>query len=145
MKSLFINSTSQQRQKTCPPSYVSLDNDNEHLIHILRLERDRLIQRLQYESAIFLSDKIIAINGMNINDGFILVHCIYLSKQYQRAAHLIQHNNLHEMDVKCCCLLVKCLVNNHHSLLLLYNFLTFFFDHHHLFTFLIIIDENQKL
>ncbi|OTF78181.1 cell division cycle protein 16-like protein [Euroglyphus maynei] len=113
MKSLStINSNhhqqQQQRQKTCPNN--AMDDDNEHLIRLLRLERDRLIQRLQYESAIFVSDKIIAINGMNINDGFILIHCIYLSKQYQRAAHLLQHNHLHEMDVQCCCLLVKCLM-----------------------------------
>lgn len=112
MKSLSINSNQQQqRPKTCSNNVDGNHNNKEQLIRIIRLERDKLIQRLQYESAIFLSDKIIAINGMNINDGFIMIHCIYLSKQYQRAAHLLQQNRLHEMDVKCCCLLVKCLVN----------------------------------
>lgn len=88
------------------------NNDNlQKIIDIFKNERNKLIQRFQYESAIYLSDKIIAINGINKDDALILTLCFFLSKQYHRAIHFIQHNRLHEIDVQFSCILVKCLVN----------------------------------
>lgn len=90
----------------------NVDCNLQNIIDIFKIERNKLIQRFQYESAIYLSDKIIAINGMNKDDALILTLCFFLSKQYHRAIHFIQHNHLHEIDVQFSCILVKCLVNN---------------------------------
>lgn len=88
-----------------------LSNDaHSPLIDHLRSLRDQSIERFQFRSAIFFSDKILALTGMNAKDGLPLAYSIYLLRQYQRAAHLILANNLHMYDIKCRCLLVKCLV-----------------------------------
>ncbi|UXI18409.1 transcription factor CBF/NF-Y/archaeal histone -2 [Sarcoptes scabiei] len=90
-----------------------LSNDaHSPLIDHLRSLRDQSIERFQFRSAIFFSDKILALTGMNAKDGLPLAYSIYLLRQYQRAAHLILANNLHMFDIKCRCLLVKCLIKN---------------------------------
>ncbi|KAJ8962121.1 hypothetical protein NQ318_018078 [Aromia moschata] len=46
-----------------------------------------------YGSALFWADKVVALTG-NPRDVYWLAQCMYLSKQYHRAAHLLRSRNL---------------------------------------------------
>ena len=82
----------------------------DQLIDILRTERNKLINRQQFQSAIFLSDKILSLNNSTEVDVFILAKCLFRLKEYQRAVYLIKRRCLQEFDIACCCLVVKCYV-----------------------------------
>lgn len=89
----------------------------DQLIDILRTERNKLINRQQFQSAIFLSDKILSLNNSTEVDVFILAKCLFRLKEYQRAVYLIKRRCLQEFDIACCCLVVKCYVCFFHSVL----------------------------
>src|SRR5699024_9611222 len=80
-----------------------------NLIEHLRQIRDGLIFRQHFQSAVFLSDKILALNPAT-EDIFVLAKCLYRLKEYQRAAYIITCRNLHRADISCCFLVIKCFV-----------------------------------
>ncbi|CAH1176896.1 unnamed protein product [Phaedon cochleariae] len=61
-----------------------------------------------YNSALFWADKVVAVTG-NPRDVYWLAQCMYLLKQYHRAAHLLRSNNLEKADLLCTYLTARCL------------------------------------
>lgn len=82
-----------------------------NLIDYLRKVRDGLIYRQHFQSAVFLSDKILALKPSSAEDIFILGKCLFRLKEYQRAAYIITCRNLHQTDISCCLLVIKCYVS----------------------------------
>ncbi|CAH0552716.1 unnamed protein product [Brassicogethes aeneus] len=62
-----------------------------------------------YKSALFWADKVVALTG-NPRDVYWLAQCMYLLKQYHRAAHLLRSKNLEKSYVLCNYLTVRCLL-----------------------------------
>ncbi|GJQ84451.1 hypothetical protein Trydic_g15664 [Trypoxylus dichotomus] len=62
-----------------------------------------------YEAALYWADKVAALTSNNPRDVYWLAQCMYLLKQYHRAAHLLRSNNLDKTYVLCNYLTVKCL------------------------------------
>lgn len=88
-------------------------NATNGIIHNLRKVRDNLIFQLQFKSAVFLSDKILALRP-STEDYAVLAKCLYCLKEYQRAAYIITCRNLHHTDISCCLLVIKCYVRVYH-------------------------------
>nr|XP_023012810.1 cell division cycle protein 16 homolog [Leptinotarsa decemlineata] len=61
-----------------------------------------------YTAALFWADKVVAITG-NPRDVYWLAQCMYLLKQYHRAAHLLKSKNLEKSNILCAYLTAKCL------------------------------------
>ncbi|KAJ8974104.1 hypothetical protein NQ317_003904 [Molorchus minor] len=61
-----------------------------------------------YGSALFWADKIVALTE-DAKDIYWLAQCMFLQKQYHRAAHLIRSRNLEKTHVLCTYLTVQCL------------------------------------
>ncbi|CAN7979911.1 unnamed protein product [Ixodes pacificus] len=59
------------------------------------------IDKHQYSSALFWADKLATLSKENTQDIYCLAQCLYLTKQYHRAAHCIQSRNLHMKDLRC--------------------------------------------
>lgn len=85
------------------------------MIDSLRKIRDNLIFQMQFKSAVFLSDKILALKP-STEDYAVLAKCLYRLKEYQRAAYIITCRNLHHSDISCCLLVIKCYVRERNSL-----------------------------
>ena len=81
------------------------------LLAQLRGIRDRFILRLQFQSAVFLSDKILAFSAHTDEDVLVLAKCLYRLREYQRAAFMITSRDLHHTNMACCLLVVKCHVS----------------------------------
>ncbi|KAI4468097.1 hypothetical protein MML48_2g00018172 [Holotrichia oblita] len=62
-----------------------------------------------YDAALYWADKIAVSTNNNPRDVYWLAQCMYLLKQYHRAAHLLRSHNLDKMYVLCNYLTVKCL------------------------------------
>lgn len=62
-----------------------------------------------YESALFWSDKVVALSGGKPKDIYWHAQCMYLLKQYHRAAHLLKIRNLDKTYILCNKLTVQCL------------------------------------
>uniref|UniRef100_A0A023GNI7 Putative anaphase-promoting complex apc cdc16 subunit n=1 Tax=Amblyomma triste TaxID=251400 RepID=A0A023GNI7_AMBTT len=54
------------------------------------------IDQHQYTTALFWADKLASISGESTEDIYTVAHCLYLNKQYQRAAHFIESRDLHK-------------------------------------------------
>ncbi|KAG5887178.1 hypothetical protein JTB14_028981 [Gonioctena quinquepunctata] len=61
-----------------------------------------------YNSALFWADKVVAITG-NPRDVYWLAQCMYLLKQYHRAAHLLRSKSLEKSNILCTYLTARCL------------------------------------
>ena len=92
------------------PTLIENTTAMASLIEHLRQIRDGLIFRQHFQSAVFLSDKILALKP-STEDIFVLAKCLYRLKEYQRAAHIITCRNLHRNDPSCCLLVIKCYVS----------------------------------
>ena len=80
-----------------------------NLVDYLRQVRNSLLFRQHFQSAIFISDKILSLK-YSTEDVFALAKCLYRLKEYQRAAYIITSKNLHHKDISCCLLVIKCYV-----------------------------------
>ncbi|XP_017487064.1 PREDICTED: cell division cycle protein 16 homolog, partial [Rhagoletis zephyria] len=89
------------------PESLAISNAVNGIIFSLRKIRDNLIFQLQFKSAVFLSDKILALKP-STEDYAVLAKCLYRLKEYQRAAYIITCRNLHHTDISCCLLVIKC-------------------------------------
>ncbi|XP_037517524.1 cell division cycle protein 16 homolog [Rhipicephalus sanguineus] len=57
------------------------------------------IDKHQYTTALFWADKLASLSGENSDDIYTMAHCLYLTKQYHRAAHCIESRNLHKANL----------------------------------------------
>jgi anaphase-promoting complex subunit 6 len=78
----------------------------------LRLILKECIERQQYRSAIFWSDKIVSLSDSSVNDVYLQAICFYNCKEYHRSAHSIKSRNLHKTVLSCRHLAAKCHVIN---------------------------------
>ncbi|XP_032686384.1 cell division cycle protein 16 homolog [Odontomachus brunneus] len=63
-----------------------------------------------YSAALFWADKVLSLSNEDPKDVCTLAHCMYLMKQYHRAAHLIRRHGLEKTDVMCYYLTVRSLL-----------------------------------
>ncbi|XP_018334446.1 cell division cycle protein 16 homolog [Agrilus planipennis] len=66
-----------------------------------------------YQAALFWADKVVALTNGNPKDVYCLAQCMYMLKEYHRAAHLLRSRNLEKKFVLCNYLTVKCLMEAH--------------------------------
>ncbi|KOX67609.1 Cell division cycle protein 16 like protein [Melipona quadrifasciata] len=89
-------------------SYIDLT-----LIYCKLLENTDLftvyLQHL-YSAALFWADKIVSLSNEDPKDVCTLAHCMYLMKQYHRAAHVIRSRGLEKTDILCHYLTVRSLL-----------------------------------
>ncbi|XP_075549755.1 cell division cycle protein 16 [Dermacentor variabilis] len=57
------------------------------------------IDKHQYTTALFWADKLASLSRENADDIYTMAHCLYLTKQYHRAAHCIESRNLHKANL----------------------------------------------
>lgn len=86
-----------------------LDNKNIDLDNCRKLIKSYIDLHL-YSSALFWADKVVSLSNEDPKDVCTLAHCMYLMKQYHRAAHLIQSRGLEKTDVMCHYLTVRSLL-----------------------------------
>lgn len=53
----------------------------------------------QYTTALFWAEKLASLSKENPEDIYTMAHCLYLTKQYHRAAHCIESRNLHKTSL----------------------------------------------
>lgn len=63
-----------------------------------------------YSAALFWADKIVSLSNEDPKDVCTLAHCMFLMKQYHRAAHLIRSRRLEKTDVMCNYITVRSLL-----------------------------------
>lgn len=96
------------------------DSDNDSMHNLLEeksidLENCRKLVRSYidlhlYSAALFWADKVVSLSNEDPKDICTLAQCMYLMKQYHRAAHLIKRYGLEKTDVMCHYLTVRCLL-----------------------------------
>ncbi|KYM98209.1 Cell division cycle protein 16 like protein [Cyphomyrmex costatus] len=98
-------------------SHCDTDNNGVHnmLDEIIDLENCRKLVKSYidlhlYSAALFWADKVVSLSNENPKDICTLAQCMYLMKQYHRAAHLIKRYGLQKRDVMCHYLTVRCLL-----------------------------------
>ncbi|KAK5637885.1 hypothetical protein RI129_000202 [Pyrocoelia pectoralis] len=62
-----------------------------------------------YNTALFWADKVVALTSGNPRDIYWLAQCMFLLKQFHRAAHLLRSKNLDKSYILCNYLTVRCL------------------------------------
>uniref|UniRef100_A0A1Y1K8G6 Uncharacterized protein n=1 Tax=Photinus pyralis TaxID=7054 RepID=A0A1Y1K8G6_PHOPY len=62
-----------------------------------------------YNTALFWADKVVALTSGNPRDIYWLAQCMFLLKQFHRAAHLLRSKNLDKTYILCNYLTVRCL------------------------------------
>ncbi|XP_011264725.2 cell division cycle protein 16 homolog [Camponotus floridanus] len=99
-------------------SHRDSDNDSMHNLldeKSIDLENCRKLVRSYidlhlYSAALFWADKVVSLSNEDPKDVCTLAQCMYLMKQYHRAAHLIKRYGLEKTDVMCHYLTVRCLL-----------------------------------
>ncbi|CAG9830325.1 unnamed protein product [Diabrotica balteata] len=61
-----------------------------------------------YSTALFWADKVVALTG-HPKDIYSLAQCMFLLKQYHRAAHMLKSKNLEKTNLQCTYLTARCL------------------------------------
>ncbi|GAB6028590.1 anaphase promoting complex subunit cdc16 [Chamberlinius hualienensis] len=61
-----------------------------------------------YASALFWADKLLSLTNNDVYDVFMFSRCLLLTKQFQRAAHVIESRNLDKLYPECRYLAGKC-------------------------------------
>lgn len=54
-----------------------------------------------YSAALFWADKVVSLSNEDPKDVCTLAHCMYLMKQYHRAAHVIRSRGLEKVNLIC--------------------------------------------
>ncbi|XP_024887647.1 cell division cycle protein 16 homolog [Temnothorax curvispinosus] len=99
-------------------SHRDTDNNSMHSLldeKIIDLENCRKLVKSYidlhlYSAALFWADKVVSLSNEDPKDVCTLAQCMYLMKQYHRAAHLIKRYGLEKSDVMCHYLTVRCLL-----------------------------------
>lgn len=63
----------------------------------------------RYKSALFWAEKIVVLSDNNPKDIYNLAQCMFLLREYNRAAHVIRRHQLEKKNLLCLLLLVECL------------------------------------
>ena len=93
----------------CDRMHNLLDTKNIDLDNCRKLIKSYIDLHL-YSTALFWADKVVSLSNENTKDVCMLAHCMYLMKQYHRAAHLIRSRGLEKTDVMCHYLTVRSLL-----------------------------------
>ena len=93
----------------CDRMHNLVDTKNIDLDNCRKLIKSYIDLHL-YSTALFWADKVVSLSNENTKDVCMLAHCMYLMKQYHRAAHLIRSRGLEKTDVMCHYLTVRSLL-----------------------------------
>lgn len=85
------------------------DNKNIDLDNCRKLIKSYIDLHL-YSAALFWADKVVSLSNEDPKDVCTLAHCMYLMKQYHRAAHVIRSRGLEKTDILCHYLTVRSLL-----------------------------------
>jgi anaphase-promoting complex subunit 6 len=69
----------------------------------------QLLQLRRYKSALFWAEKITVLSKNYPRDVYQLAQCMFMLKEYNRAAHVIRSSHLEKSNLLCLALLVECL------------------------------------
>ncbi|KAG7213440.1 hypothetical protein KM043_002718 [Ampulex compressa] len=105
----MINMARQSVNTDCEKINNFLDNKNIDLENCRKLVKSYIDLHL-YSAALFWADKVLSLSDEDPKDVCTLAHCMYLMKQYHRAAHLIRSRGLEKTDVMCHYLTVRSLL-----------------------------------
>lgn len=84
-------------------------NDVQTNIDSYRNLVQQQINLRRYKSALFWCEKIIVLSDNNPKDIYHLAQCMFLLREYNRAAHVIRRHQLEKKNLLCLLLLVECL------------------------------------
>lgn len=63
----------------------------------------------RFKTALFWSEKVVALSEYDPKDIYWQAHCMFMLREYHRAAHIIKHRGLEKTNIFCHYLLVECL------------------------------------
>ncbi|XP_043270067.1 cell division cycle protein 16 homolog isoform X2 [Venturia canescens] len=86
-----------------------IDNKSINLDNCRKLVKSYIDLHL-YSAALFWADKVVSLSNEDPKDLCSLAQCMYLMKQYHRAAHLIRSRGLEKTDLFCHYLVVRSLL-----------------------------------
>lgn len=66
-----------------------------------------LLSLRRYKSALFWAEKVVVLS--NPRDVYQLAHCMFMLKEYNRAAHLLKSSGLEKTNLLCLALMIECL------------------------------------
>lgn len=104
-------------------SFISQD-DNEMSNNTERSEQQltdidsyrKLVSQLsslrRHKSALFWAEKVAVLSNFNPKDVYQLAQCMFMLKEYNRAAHVIKSSGLEKTNLLCLTLLVECLYDS---------------------------------
>lgn len=76
----------------------------------------KLVQQLfslrRYKSALFWAEKVAVLSNNDPKDVYQQAQCMFMLKEYNRAAHVIKMNGLEKSNLLCLTLLVECLYDS---------------------------------
>ncbi|XP_054003923.1 cell division cycle protein 16 homolog isoform X3 [Hylaeus anthracinus] len=93
----------------CEKMHNLLENKSINLDNCRKLIKSYVDLHL-HSAALFWADKVVSLSNEDPKDICTLAHCMYLMKQYHRAAHLIRSHGLEKTDVMCHYLTVRSLL-----------------------------------
>ncbi|XP_012271394.1 cell division cycle protein 16 homolog [Orussus abietinus] len=95
--------------RDCEKTQNLMDNNSIDLDSYRNMVKSYIDLHL-YGAALFWADKVLSLGKEDPKDVCVLAQCMYLMKQYHRAAHLIRSRGLEKTDVRCHYLAVRCLL-----------------------------------
>lgn len=72
----------------------------------------QLFSLRRYKSALFWAEKVTVLSNNDPKDVYQLAQCMFMLKEYNRAAHVIKMNKLEQSNLLCLTLLVECLYDS---------------------------------
>lgn len=85
-------------------SFTDIDSYRKLVAQLFSLRR--------YKSALFWSEKVTVLSNNYPKDVYQLAQCMFMLKEYNRAAHVIKMNGLEKTNLLCLTLLVECLYDS---------------------------------
>lgn len=68
-----------------------------------------LLSLRRYKSALFWAEKVVVLSNNYPRDVYQLAHCMFVLKEYNRAAHVLKSSGLEKTNLLCLALMVECL------------------------------------
>lgn len=90
-----------QNMGTSQQQFTDIDSYRKLVLQLLQLRR--------FKSALFWSEKMCVMSNNNPRDVYQLAQCMFMLKEYNRAAHVIRRSHLEKSNLLCLELLVECL------------------------------------
>lgn len=85
----------------CAPQYTDIESYRKLVLQLMNLRR--------FKSALYWSEKVTVLSDNYPRDVYQLAQCMFMLKEYNRAAHVIKANSLEKSNLLCLSLLVECL------------------------------------